>query len=210
MQLLMFSYGGTRRSLPVCLVGPRPSGSCSSWWNTICSLLSATASFYRWRSCSFGPMRAPSSTSEILSSFPHCICGLKINLLVWRLIFLAWILNFFSCATDCRSPPRIPEVSIPEDVAVNVALSLRYEINRGFTVLRDIASGRDLKKFLVVCCLVFLKNVSGSRSIWMGVILIAILVFQVIAGLWVLSIVGSCCNFLALFYIGKKMFWSVI
>ncbi|XP_008796064.1 reticulon-like protein B2 [Phoenix dactylifera] len=70
-----------------------------------------------------------------------------------------------------KAPPRIPEASIPEDLAVNVALSLRYEINRAFAVLREIASGRDLKKFLVV-----------------------------IAGLWVLSILGSCCNFLTLFY----------
>ncbi|XP_008810936.1 reticulon-like protein B5 [Phoenix dactylifera] len=71
-----------------------------------------------------------------------------------------------------KSSPHIPEVSIPEDVAVDVALSLRYEINRGFAVLRDIASGRELKKFLMV-----------------------------IAGLWVLSIIGTCCNFLTLFYI---------
>ncbi|XP_008805646.2 reticulon-like protein B3 [Phoenix dactylifera] len=71
-----------------------------------------------------------------------------------------------------KTPPHIPEVSIPEDLAVNVALSLRYEINRAFAILRDIASGRDLKKFLAV-----------------------------IAGLWVLSILGSCCNFLTLFYI---------
>ncbi|KAG1346506.1 putative Reticulon-like protein B2 [Cocos nucifera] len=70
------------------------------------------------------------------------------------------------------SPPHIPELSIPEDVAVSVALRLRYDINRSFAVLRDIASGRDLRKFLMV-----------------------------IAGLWVLSIIGSCCNFLTLFYI---------
>ncbi|XP_072990033.1 reticulon-like protein B3 [Typha latifolia] len=71
-----------------------------------------------------------------------------------------------------KSPPHIPEVSIPEDLTVNVARSLSYEINRGFTVLRDIASGHDLKKFL-----------------------------GVIAGLWVFSILGSCCNFVTLFYI---------
>ncbi|KAG1367732.1 reticulon-like protein B2 [Cocos nucifera] len=90
------------------------------------------------------------------------------------LILSLAILFLWSNATTFinKSPPRIPEVSIPEDVAVNVALSLRYEINRGFAVLRDIASGRDLKKFLMV-----------------------------IAGLWVLSIVGSSCNFLTLFYI---------
>eukprot|EP00262_Sarcandra_glabra_P020254 TRINITY_DN7982_c0_g1_i1.p1 TRINITY_DN7982_c0_g1~~TRINITY_DN7982_c0_g1_i1.p1 ORF type:complete len:253 (-),score=38.67 TRINITY_DN7982_c0_g1_i1:470-1228(-) len=71
-----------------------------------------------------------------------------------------------------KSPPRIPDLSIPEDVVVSVAKSLRFEINRAFHALRDIASGRDLRKFLAV-----------------------------IAGLWVLSIVGSCFNFLTLFYI---------
>ncbi|RRT72970.1 hypothetical protein B296_00020147 [Ensete ventricosum] len=41
-------------------------------------------------------------------------------------------------------------VIIPEDLSVNIALSLRYEINRGFAVLREIATGRDVKKFLAV------------------------------------------------------------
>ncbi|KAF2297881.1 hypothetical protein GH714_004861 [Hevea brasiliensis] len=71
-----------------------------------------------------------------------------------------------------KSPPRIPEVHIPEEPVLQVAAALRIEINQAFSVLRDIASGRDLKKFL-----------------------------SVIAGLWVLSIVGSWCNFLTLFYI---------
>ncbi|KAJ8486686.1 hypothetical protein OPV22_019171 [Ensete ventricosum] len=71
-----------------------------------------------------------------------------------------------------KSPPRIPEVSVPEDLTVNIALSLRYEINWALAALRDIALGRDLKKFL-----------------------------SVIAALWVFSIIGNCCNFLTLFYI---------
>ena len=49
-----------------------------------------------------------------------------------------------------RSPPRIPEVSIPEDQAVQVARTLRYEMNRAFAVLREVALGRDVKKFLTV------------------------------------------------------------
>ncbi|KAF2313395.1 hypothetical protein P3X46_030102 [Hevea brasiliensis] len=71
-----------------------------------------------------------------------------------------------------KSPPRIPEIHIPEEPVLQVAAALRIEINRAFSVLRDIASGRDLKKFL-----------------------------SVIAGLWILSIVGRWCNFLTLFYI---------
>ncbi|THU46415.1 hypothetical protein C4D60_Mb09t04700 [Musa balbisiana] len=90
------------------------------------------------------------------------------------LILSLAILFLWSNATTLinKSPPHIPVVSIPEDLAVNIARSLTYEINRGFSVLREIATGRDLKKFLAV-----------------------------IAGLWILSIIGSCCNFLTLFYI---------
>lgn len=64
-----------------------------------------------------------------------------------------------------RSPPHIPEVSIPEELTVDIALSLRYEINRGLAVLREIASGRDLKKFLsvcLICCLFALVDLCLS------------------------------------------------
>lgn len=79
-----------------------------------------------------------------------------------------------------KTPPHIPEVHIPEEIVLQLASGLRIEINRGFTVLRDIASGRDLKKFLLV-----------------------------IAGLWVLSKLGSCCNFLTLIYIATVLLFSV-
>ena len=51
----------------------------------------------------------------------------------------------------CRSAPHIPQVVIPEEPVMKCASALRIEINRGFAVLRDIASGKDLKKFLSVC-----------------------------------------------------------
>ncbi|KAI3444479.1 hypothetical protein Pfo_001144 [Paulownia fortunei] len=91
-----------------------------------------------------------------------------ISILALSLLFL------WSNATTFinKRPPHIPEVRLPEDPFLEVALALRVEINRALAVLREIASGRDLKKFLLV-----------------------------VAGLWVLSIVGSCCNFLTLFYI---------
>ncbi|KAJ0049302.1 hypothetical protein Pint_15075 [Pistacia integerrima] len=79
-----------------------------------------------------------------------------------------------------KSPPRIPDFRIPEEPVVQAASALRIEINWAFSILRDIASGRDLKKFL-----------------------------SVIAGLWVLSIVGSCCNFLTLFYIAFVLLHTV-
>ncbi|KAL4599073.1 hypothetical protein ACB092_11G100700 [Castanea dentata] len=79
-----------------------------------------------------------------------------------------------------KTPPRIPEVHLPEEPFLQVASALRIEINQGFAVLRNIASGRDLKKFLIV-----------------------------IAGLWVLSTVGTWCNFLTLFYISFVLLHSV-
>lgn len=79
-----------------------------------------------------------------------------------------------------KSPPKIPEVLLPEKWVREVASGLRIEINRGFAVLHDIASGRDLKKFLAV-----------------------------IAGLLVLSLVGSCCNFLTLLYISFVLLHTV-
>ncbi|XP_062189357.1 reticulon-like protein B2 [Phragmites australis] len=90
------------------------------------------------------------------------------------LIFSLGVLFLWSNASSFinKSPPRIPEVIIPEDVIVNIALSTRYEINWAFANLRQIALGRDIKKFLMV-----------------------------IAGLWLLSVLGSCCNFLTLVYI---------
>ncbi|CAN1178232.1 Reticulon-like protein B1 [Linum perenne] len=79
-----------------------------------------------------------------------------------------------------KSPPHIPQVHIPEDAVLQFASALRIEINRGLAALRDIASGKDLKTFLAV-----------------------------IAGLWVLSILGSCCNFLTLFYIAFVLLHTV-
>ncbi|KAH7522935.1 hypothetical protein ACOSP7_027593 [Xanthoceras sorbifolium] len=79
-----------------------------------------------------------------------------------------------------KSPPQIPVVSIPEKCVLEVASALRIEINCALAVLRDIASGKDLKKFL-----------------------------GVIAGLWVVSIVGSWCNFLTLFYIAFVLLHTV-
>ncbi|XP_052209669.1 reticulon-like protein B1 [Diospyros lotus] len=79
-----------------------------------------------------------------------------------------------------KSPPRIPEVHIPEEPVLQFASALRLEINRAFKVLRDIALGRDLKTFL-----------------------------SVIALLWILSVVGSCCDSLTLFYIAIVLLHTV-
>ncbi|CAK9328812.1 unnamed protein product [Citrullus colocynthis] len=79
-----------------------------------------------------------------------------------------------------KSPPHLPEVSIKEEPLLQVASAARIEINRAIGMLRDIASGRDVKKFLAV-----------------------------VVGLWVLSVIGNWCNFLTLFYIAVVLLHTV-
>lgn len=74
-----------------------------------------------------------------------------------------------------RAPPKIPQVHIPEEPVLQIASALRIEINRAFAVLRDIASGRDLKKFLSVCwfpfvvvLLLFVAFVAPSTWWWLN------------------------------------------
>jgi len=50
-----------------------------------------------------------------------------------------------------RSPPKIPEVHVKEEHFLLIASALRNELNQAFVILRSIALGRDLKKFLMVC-----------------------------------------------------------
>ncbi|EPS73616.1 hypothetical protein M569_01145, partial [Genlisea aurea] len=95
--------------------------------------------------------------------------------LVCHILILTLALLFLWSNTSAfinKSPPKIPEIVIPEKVALGIASAIRTEINTASAELRDIASGKDLKKFLAV-----------------------------IAGLWVLAILGSHVNFLTLFYI---------
>ncbi|CAL5383083.1 unnamed protein product [Camellia sinensis] len=98
------------------------------------------------------------------------------------LILLLATLFLWSNATTFikKSSPHIPEVQLPEEPFLEVASALRIEINRALAVLRDIASGKDLKKFL-----------------------------GVIVGLWIPSILGSCCNFLTLLYISVVLLHTV-
>ncbi|XP_039836293.1 reticulon-like protein B2 isoform X2 [Panicum virgatum] len=73
-----------------------------------------------------------------------------------------------------KSPPNVPEVQISEELAVNIALRLRADINKALGLLREIAMGHDLMKFL-----------------------------GVIVALWILSEVGELCDLLRLMYIGN-------
>ncbi|KAK4738849.1 hypothetical protein R3W88_002546 [Solanum pinnatisectum] len=105
-----------------------------------------------------------------------------LTLICHILIITLAVLFLWSNATTFinKKPPHIPEVHLPEGPILQVASALRIEINRALDLLREIASGRELKKFLAV-----------------------------IAGLWILSIVGSWCNFLTLFYISFVLLHTI-
>ncbi|GKB21973.1 reticulon-like protein B2, partial [Tanacetum coccineum] len=61
-----------------------------------------------------------------------------------------------------RSPPTIPKVKIPEDTLRQVVGAVRIEVNNFLGMLCDVASGRDLKKFLTVVAALWVLSIVGS------------------------------------------------
>lgn len=107
---------------------------------------------------------------HLLALICHC-------LIAGFIIFFIW-----SNATAFinKSPPPIPELTIPEEPVLRVASALRVECNKAIATLRDVAFGRDLKKFL-----------------------------GVIATLWVLSLIGNACDLLTLLFTITIMLFTV-
>ncbi|KAJ4978022.1 hypothetical protein NE237_008802 [Protea cynaroides] len=99
---------------------------------------------------------------HLLTFVCHSLMLALATLFIWS--------NFSSFVN--RSPPKFSEIILPEDLFVTIAQLLRNEGNRALASFREVALGKDLKKFL-----------------------------KVIAVLWVLSIVGSWFTFLTLFYL---------
>ncbi|XP_038980389.1 reticulon-like protein B1 isoform X2 [Phoenix dactylifera] len=97
------------------------------------------------------------------------------------LIFLLVVSFIWSNAASFvnRSPPKFPEVILPEDMFLNIAHAVRYQINEAFSTFRYVASGKDLKQFLMVT-----------------------------AGLWVVSVIGSWFSFLTLLYIAFLIIYT--
>ncbi|XP_052141263.1 reticulon-like protein B2 [Oryza glaberrima] len=107
---------------------------------------------------------------HFLTLISHVLIGVLAILFLW----------FKATIFIKKSPPNIPEVKISEDLAVNVALALRTDINQALHLLREISLGHDLMKFL-----------------------------GVIVALWILSEIGSLCDFLTLFYVAVLMLHTV-
>lgn len=61
---------------------------------------------------------------------------------------LSWFIKVR--ALLCRSLPHIPEVFIPEEPFLQTASAVALGLNQSLAVLRELACGRDLKKFLTV------------------------------------------------------------
>ncbi|CAL2228696.1 unnamed protein product [Prunus armeniaca] len=64
-----------------------------------------------------------------------------------------------------KSPPRIPQVKIPEKPVLQIASAITIEINRAFVILREIASGKDLKQFLFIYAEMIGNVMIDARSI---------------------------------------------
>uniref|UniRef100_A0A7N0VLS5 Reticulon-like protein n=1 Tax=Kalanchoe fedtschenkoi TaxID=63787 RepID=A0A7N0VLS5_KALFE len=68
---------------------------------------------------------------------------------------------------------RVPRLVLPDELFVNVGMTIGHEANRALIFLQDVASGGTLKQFLIV---------TGS--------------------LMATAMIGSWCNFLTVLYVG--------
>ncbi|WJZ92218.1 hypothetical protein VitviT2T_011228 [Vitis vinifera] len=121
-----------------------------------CSLLEAKQYFAPGESFSNG-----GNIFWVLSDCRHyfrlyCVnAWLKLNASchVSHIFILSLAILFFWSHTPTfinKSPPHIPEVHILGDPFPRAVNALTIEINRSFSMLREIASGRDLKKSLII------------------------------------------------------------
>ncbi|CAK9176933.1 unnamed protein product [Ilex paraguariensis] len=138
------------------------------------------ADVFLWRNkkISAGVIGVATAIWVFFELFEYHLLTLVCHILILSLAILFLWSNASSFIN--KSPPPIPEVALSEDIVLGVASAFIIEINRALAILQNIASGRDLKKFLAV-----------------------------ISGAWVLSILGSCCNFLTLFYISFVLLHTV-
>ncbi|XP_073101322.1 reticulon-like protein B6 isoform X3 [Elaeis guineensis] len=107
----------------------------------------------------------------------ECIGYHFLTFICHSLIFFLVVLFLWSNAASFvnRPPPNFPEVILPEDLFLSIVHSVRHKVNETFAIFRYVASGKDLKKFLMV-----------------------------VTGLWVLSKMGSWFSFLTFFYIAAE------
>lgn len=72
-----------------------------------------------------------------------------------------------------RTPSKVPRLSLPKEIFVNIGVTVGAEVNRFLGFLQDVSTGGNLKQFLMV-----------------------------ILSLWAAAVIGSWCSFLTVIYIG--------
>ncbi|KAJ4719264.1 Reticulon-like protein [Melia azedarach] len=77
-------------------------------------------------------------------------------------------------AFNDMSPPQFPEIKIPQDLFVKVAMWLRNQFNWAAQAFRDVVSKQDLKKFLSATFVLWVISVVGS---WFTLLTLLYLVF---------------------------------
>ncbi|KAH0904991.1 hypothetical protein HID58_044494 [Brassica napus] len=78
-----------------------------------------------------------------------------------------------SGALNRSSQSGVPRLVLPKDFFADVGVTVGTEVNRGLMFLQDLACRGSLKQFLMAAI-----------------------------GLWLAAMIGSCCNFLTVLYIG--------
>ncbi|XP_009356582.2 reticulon-like protein B8 isoform X2 [Pyrus x bretschneideri] len=100
----------------------------------------------------------------------HFLTLVGFALVVGMLVQFLWS-NFSGMISS--SPSKVPRLVLPEDLFVNIAVSIGAEINQGLAFVQDVAYGRNVKQFLMV-----------------------------VGSLWIAAVIGSWFNFLTILYIG--------
>ncbi|XP_009356580.2 reticulon-like protein B8 isoform X1 [Pyrus x bretschneideri] len=101
----------------------------------------------------------------------HFLTLVGFALVVGMLVQFLW--SNFSGMISSSSPSKVPRLVLPEDLFVNIAVSIGAEINQGLAFVQDVAYGRNVKQFLMV-----------------------------VGSLWIAAVIGSWFNFLTILYIG--------
>uniref|UniRef100_A0A803M326 Reticulon-like protein n=1 Tax=Chenopodium quinoa TaxID=63459 RepID=A0A803M326_CHEQI len=162
---------------------PHPEGGESSFMEKIAEKLHfhETADVFLWRNkkISATVLGAATVIWILFELLGYHLLTLVCHLLIFSLSVLFLWANASSFINK-SSPPQIPEVTLPENMIMEIVSAFVSELRRGLKLLHDVATGKDVKQFLAV-----------------------------IAGLWILSIVGKSCDFLTLFYINFVLLHTI-
>lgn len=93
----------------------------------------------------------------------------KVSLFLASVFWVHFCLNTHLTAIFLRvnrSPSKVPRIVLPNELFINVAKSVGFEVNQALGFLQDVACGGNLKQFVVVFLIVimFSKNFQAFFS----------------------------------------------